>query len=179
MTERLANRWRRAALAGALAGGVALAAGACDGSPASPSATANLTVMLTDAPLDDVQQVNIFFTGVTVKPSGQSVQRLDLQITPNPMDLLTLDNQVIALATGAVPAGDYEFIQIEIDPAQSSVLENGVTKSIQTPSNEIKILGGFTVDGDTTVTLDFDAEKSLLPLGNGAWLLKPVIVRAN
>jgi hypothetical protein len=95
------------------------------------------------------------------------------------VDLLTLDNQVIALATGAVPAGDYEFIQIEIDPAQSSVLENGVTKSIQTPSNEIKILGGFTVDGDTTVTLDFDAAKSLLPLGNGAWLLKPVIVKAD
>jgi hypothetical protein len=29
------------------------------------------------------------------------------------------------------------------------------------------------------VTLDFDAAKSLLPLGNGAWLLKPVIVKAD
>jgi hypothetical protein len=29
------------------------------------------------------------------------------------------------------------------------------------------------------VTLDFDAAKSLLPLGNGAWLLKPVIVKSN
>jgi hypothetical protein len=181
MTARLANRWSRVALAAMFAGTCALAAGACDDSPSSPSPTSTLTIMLTDAPIDAVQQVNIFFTGVTVKPSGQSVQRLELQLTPNPVDLLTLDTQVVALATGVVPAGDYEFIQIEIDPVRSSVMEDGVAKPVQTPSSEIKVLGGFTVDEATgaNVTLDFDAEKSLLPLGNGNWLLKPVIVKAN
>jgi hypothetical protein len=42
----------------------------------------------------------------------------------------------------------------------------------------VKILGGVAVDPDhkTTITLDFDAKSSLLRLGNGEWLLRPVIV---
>ncbi len=44
---------------------------------------------------------------------------------------------------------------------------------------EIKILGGFVVADDTTttITLDFDVEQSLVLLGNGGWLLKPVIIK--
>ena len=52
-----------------------------------------------------------------------------------------------------------------------------MTLPLRIPSQEIKILGGFRVDDDgtTTITLDFDAERSLVKLGNGEWLLKPVI----
>lgn len=51
---------------------------------------------------------------------------------------------------------------------------------VQIPSEEIKILGRFEVfevaAGDpTTITLDFDVEESLVSLGNGNWLLTPVI----
>lgn len=42
----------------------------------------------------------------------------------------------------------------------------------------MKILGTFTVEDDhrTTLTLDFDADDSLIRLGQGGWLLRPVIV---
>lgn len=55
---------------------VCVAANACGDGPASPSrlsGNANLSVMLTDAPIDGVEQVNIYFTSVTVKPEGTPV----------------------------------------------------------------------------------------------------------
>jgi len=163
-----------------VAGLVAATTAACDDNPASPSPTGAFAVMLTDAPAEEVQRVNVFFTSVTVKPAQGSVQKLQLQLAANPVDLLTLDDQVVSLATGAVAPGEYEFIQVDIDQAQSSIVVDGVTKPIGIPSREVKILGPFVVDeGETTsVTLDFDADKSLVPLGSGTWLLKPVIVKA-
>jgi len=180
MTIRLAVPYSRRAVAAGLVALVAIAAPACEESPTSPGTASRLTVMLTDAPLEEVQQVNVFFTGVTVKPFGKSVEHLDLQLATNPVDLLTLDHQVVALAAGAVDPGDYEFIQVEIDPARSGVVVDGAAKPLSVPSKEVKILGTFTVgENGTDLTLDFDASKSLLPLGNGGWLLKPVIVKVN
>jgi hypothetical protein len=140
--------------------------------------TGTLKLMLTDAPIDEVEKVNIFFTSVTVKPAGKPVEELPLNLAVNPVDLLTLQGTVTDFAGGLVPAGDYEFIHINIEESLSSIVVGGVEKSLQIPSEEIKILGTFTVGGPgvTTLTLDFDAQRSLLLRGNGEWLMKPVIV---
>jgi hypothetical protein len=155
-----------------------LTASCSDGGPTSPSANSNLRLMLTDAPIDDVEEVNIYFTDITVKPVGQPVQTLALQLQTNPIDLLTLDDQVVAFAAGAVTPGNFEFIHINIDASKSNIVENGVEKPLRVPSEEIKVLRGFTVDANhvTSLTLDFDARASLVALGNGGWLLRPVIV---
>jgi hypothetical protein len=149
-----------------------------DGGPTSPSGNNNLRLMLTDAPIDDVEKVNIYFTSVTAKPVGQSPIELALQLQNNPIDLLTLDDQVVGFATGAVTPGDFEYLRINIDASRSNIIVKGVQKSLRVPSEEIKINGGFTVDEAhlTTLTLDFDAKSSLVSLGNGDWLLKPVVI---
>lgn len=146
--------------------------------PASPSGGGNLALRLTDAPLDDVDEVNIYFTSVTAKPVDQPVQEMTLTLPENPIDLLSLTDTTVSFATGAVEPGEYEFVHINIDEEQSYLLENGVRKSLRVPSEEIKVLGGFSVADDrtTTVTLDFDAEKSLVRLGNGEWLMVPIVV---
>jgi hypothetical protein len=164
------------ALAAVVTGGLLMTA--CGDGPTSPSATgSNLRLMLTDAPAG-VDQVQIYFTGVTAKPVGRSVERLALEIPDNPVDLLTLDDRVIGFAAGAVDPGEYEFIHIDIDEDRSYLVERGERKRLQIPSEEIKVVGGFTIDDDhvTTLTLDFDADKSLLRLGNGGWLMRPVVV---
>ena len=168
--------WRGHALIAVVVGLAAVSA--CGSNPASPSANGNLRLMLTDAPLDDVDEVNIYFTSVTAKPLGKPVEELTLTLPENPIDLLTLTDNTVNFATGAVDPGEYEFLHINIDPRRSNIVENGVEKPLQVPSDEIKILGGFVVEDDhtTTLTLDFDAEKSLLRLGSGDWLLIPVIV---
>jgi len=149
------------------------------GSPTSPSGSSNLRLLLTDDPIDDVTEVNIYFTSVTVKPVGGPVEHnLPLVLDPNPVNLLDLADDTTGFASGFVPAGDYEFIHVNIDPVLSNIVENGVEKPLQVPSKEIKIVGGFNVDASqlTTLTLDFDAAASLVLLGNGQWLLKPVVV---
>ncbi len=141
---------------------MALIAASCGGSPTSPMAGAggsNLRLLLTDAPIDDVEQVNIYFTNVTVKPVGRPPEDLSLQLQTNPVDLLTLTNRVTGFAAGAVPPGEYEFIHINIEQSRSYLVERGAQKSLRVPSQEIKILGGFQVGDDqtTTLTIDFDA----------------------
>ena len=161
-----------------------LIANACGNNPVSPSALSNpsgspnLSILLTDAPVDEVEQVNIYFTSVTVKPEGKPVAELTLQLAENPINLLSLTDKTVSFATGAVEPGTYEFMHVNIDETKSSIIEKGVRKSLQVPSEEIKVLGGFTVTSDhkTTITLDFDAKSSLVPRGSGEWLLRPVIV---
>jgi hypothetical protein len=163
--------------AAALSAALGVLAAACSDSPSSPSGSGNLRLMLTDAPAG-VDQVNIYFTSVDAKPVGGPVERLQLELATNPIDLLTLDDRVIGFATGAVEPGDYEFIHINIDQDRSYLVENGVRKPLRTPSQEIKVVGGFSIDDDetTTLTLDFDADASLNKLGNGDWMLRPVVI---
>jgi len=169
---------RAAALATALATGFALSA--CGGG-SGPSAMSTLVVQLTDNHTDALDAVNVYFTSVTVKPVGEPPQTLALTLSPNPQDLLVLQDAVTTLATGVVTPGEYEFIMINLDEDQSNVVEAGVPQPLRIPSEEIKILGGLSVEegGTTTVTLDFDAEASLNRLGNGQWLMTPIIVMAD
>lgn len=167
-------------LIGALAASALLFA-ACGDNPASPSGTgANLRLMLTDAPAG-VDQVNIYFTSVDAKPVGGPLEHLNLNLASNPIDLLTLDDKVVGFAAGEVDAGEYEFLHINIDQDRSYLLENGVRKTLRIPSQEIKVVGGFEIDDDhvTTLTLDFDADASLNKLGNGDWMLRPVVIIAG
>ena len=150
---------------------------ACGDSPTAPSGNGNLVVQLTDDHTDNVEQVNIYFTSVTANSAGGPPETMTLVLSENPQDLLLLRDAVIPLATAVVEPGDYVSLRINLDADQSSVVEGGKTLPLQIPSGEIKILGGFTVSDNatTTVTLDFDAEASLVRQGNGNWLLKPVI----
>jgi hypothetical protein len=86
--------------------------------------------------------------------------------------------RAINFATAVVEPGPYESLHINIDERRSNLVEKGVQKSLRVPSEEIKILRSFTVDTDhtTTLPLDFDAKASLVRLGNGEWLLQPLIV---
>ena len=106
---------------------------------------------------------SVFTVLVTVTPGAQQAgtggaQVEDFNVNPvrGPVDL-GLTDPVLA---GAIDVHAHQVVPLRI------------------PSEKIKILGGFTVteDGLTTVTLDFVAEESLVLLGNGEWLLQPVIL---
>ena len=166
-------------IAALAASGLLLAA--CGDNPASPSGTgSNLRLMLTDAPAG-VDQVNIYFTSVDAKPVGRSLEHLTLNLSANPTDLLTLDDKVVGFAAGEVDPGAYEFLHINIDESRSYLVENGVRKPLRVPSQEIKVVGGFEIDDAhvTTLTLDFDADASLNKLGNGDWMMRPVVLIAG
>lgn len=155
---------------------------ACDGSnPSGPGGTGRLVVRMTDAPTAGATEINVHITGLTVKRAGAPVERISGDV--GTIDLLTLLDTSMLLTAANVPAGEYEFIQVELSEEGSSVVEAGTgdTFPLVIASDEVKVLGGFTVadNGTTTVLLDFDAAASLRHLGNGEWLLTPVISLAN
>ncbi len=157
---------------------LALAAACDDGGSPTASTRGTLTIQLTDQPIEAILEVNVFIAGLTVKRSGADVERIAGEV--GVVDLLKLLDATQLLVTAGVGAGSYEFIMVELDESRSSVVEGPVpvTKPLKIPSQEVKVLGGFDVmaSGETTVTLDFDASKSLHQEGNGDWLLEPVIV---
>ena len=168
----------------ALAAALGLLFVACNGSNSSPtsaSGTGHLTIKMTDAPTDEVSEINVYVTGLTIKKSDAPVQRIatDLGI----VDLLTLQGTTKQLVDLGVPAGDYEFVQVELDQSRSNVVvkATGDIEPLKIASEQIKVLGGFTVPegGDLAVTLDFKADESLNQLGNGDWLLTPVITQVS
>jgi hypothetical protein len=161
-----------------LAGVLLFPACGSDG-PTSPR-TGTLRVELTDDPTDQLEEINVFITGLTVKHAQNPVERITDEI--GLIDLLSLQDTTQLLAAVGVEPGTYQFIQVDLDQERSDVVEIGEGhKPLKIASEEIKVLGGFEVreGGTTTVTLDFDAEASIRQQGNGDWLLVPVIVQAN
>ena len=155
-----------------------LAACGSDG-PTTPR-TGTLRVELTDDPTDQLAEINVFITGLTVKHSQSPVERIADEI--GLVDLLSLQDTTQLLAAVAVESGTYQYIRVDLDEERSHVVEIGSGQQpLQIASEEVRVLGGFEVEegGTTTVTLDFDAAASIRQQGDGGWLLVPVIVQAN
>lgn len=162
------------------------------GSARVESGTGTLSVNLTDAPLDlaNVQSVMVTLTGVIVYP----METLDSSVTdpaetdlrpivllthPATFDLLTLTGGVTELlASGEVPAGDYEKIRLEVSEA-SLIYKDGTTAPLKIESNKVDVPIPFHIlqGEETELTLDFDAEASVQvnETGNDKLILRPVV----
>ncbi len=143
--------------------------------------TARLNVMLTDAP-GDYEEVNIDIQSVQVHGSDttQNSGWTTLDVQSGVYDILKLTNGLdTLLATAELPAGRISQIRLILGE-NNSVKENGEIKSLKTPSAQqsgLKInLNAVLTEGITyTITLDFDAARSIVRKGNGGFNLKPVI----
>lgn len=135
-------------------------------------------VYLTDGP-GDYQQVNVDIQQVRIKTSDDTSQWLDLQTNAGIYNLLDFQNGLDTLiAVGPIPALTLKEVRLVLGP-DNSIMKDSVLYDLETPSAEqsglkIKIDKnlGFTTD---SLTLDFDADKSILETGNGKFILKPVI----
>jgi hypothetical protein len=149
------------------------------------SGTSTLNLGLTDAQpgIGSVTKVWIEFTGVEVKPVSGAPISFSLA---RGFDLLTLQNGVtVTLLNGStVPAGQYEWVRLTIDPTAgtSYVIDATGQHDLTIPSGAesgLKLTRGFTMPagGVANFTLDFVMSKSLIrpPGQGGAYTLKPVL----
>jgi hypothetical protein len=95
-------------------------------------------------------------------------------------DLLTLRNGVSAvLGTSQLPAGSYSQIRLMIGSG-SNVVVDGSALPLEIPSGiqtGLKLVHAFTIEEDKLyeLTLDFDAERSVVNQGNSSYRLQPTI----
>lgn len=174
-----------------LALGVATLLAACGGGGSSAGGTGQLSLQVTDAPVDEATSVVVQFTGVELKPAGANAINIDYA-TPRTIDLLALqDGAAESLLNGqTVLAGRYEWVRLKVVTSQStldSYLEKTVsgvpTKfPLYVPSGSqtgLKLVRGFTVpvNGSASFTIHFDLRKSVVdPSGAfSGYYLKPAL----
>ncbi len=162
---------------------------ACGGDGGDSQATGTLSLGITDAPVDELKEVNITVTGVEIKPASGESRRYDFE-EPLALDLLALQggNAALLLNDEEVPAGEYNWVRLYIstEPGELTAVDmNGGVHDLYIPSGAqtgLKLVRGFTVPagGDADFTIDFDVRKSIVdPQGSnpsGAeYFLKPAL----
>lgn len=164
-------------------------------SPTDPTppgaATGNLKIMMIDAPADEICELWVYISELRVKPDGEPPVLLNGDEI-GLVELLELRNgPPVELVNIGVEQGRYQFIEILLDEDQGFVVESasedpaelvcpGDVVALQTPSSKVKVAGGpFDVTANTTITIDFDAKKSLKRKGSASnpkgWQLKPSV----
>lgn len=178
--------------------GLIFALGCNDASDNNPTVNANkysekpsnFKVHLTDAPIDEVKEVHVNVKHIEIWLKGQNNSaRVKLAENLGDIDLLKLQNGVtLAMAELDIPA-DVEVSHFRLILATNGnylVYDNDDICALQTPSQQqtgLKIKFGAPVmveaNRSYTLTVDFDAKKSIVIKGNGGCLLKPVLKLAD
>ena len=189
-----ALRWLVLTSAAALL--AACGGGGGDATPVAGMGT--VRVALTDAPSckvgnDDLKKVNVTVERVRIHESGDDMPMsgrwYDIDVNPaRKINLLDLTNgRLEELGTLPIPAGTYTQVRLVLRPNVGNAIANSVVLadqtaeiSLRTPSavqSGLKIIRPFTVAPSTLADLviDFDACRSIVALGNGGFLLKPVL----
>ena len=146
--------------------------------------TGEVSIGISDAPVDDAKEIVVEIDSVIFKRSGEDDITVEtFTVNGIDMDSVSIDllqyrgkNQLIIIDKLEVPAGEYSGIELEIldeDINHSFVRElDDEDKEIKVPSDRLK-LGGFTVNaidepepGETqgpgqTFTLEFNLRKAL------------------
>jgi len=167
--------------------------------------TALLSLNITDAPVDDAEEVVIEFTSVTLLPDeGDEIvfDFIDDESTPDvdegvmSIDLLALQGVASQplVENVEIPAGSYNQIRLGVNAEYDGVMDSYITidatqYELRVPSGSqtgLKLNTPFTVaegtegmtvaDEDAVYTIDFDLRKSITdPQGQPGYILKPVL----
>lgn len=163
----------------------ALAACGGGGSSDDAAATGTMSVGMTDAPVDSVEEVNVTVTGLVLQPAGDGGERRTFALDePTHVNLLDLQNGSIEqlVTDEEVAAGEYAWMRLELaeDTIDNfSVVDDGNTYDLKVPSGQQRGLqtSGFTVPAGGTVnfTIDFDVRKSLTEKSDNEFILRPTL----
>lgn len=180
----------------ALATAAALALAACGGGGGGSSGSGTLQMSLTDAPACGYSAVNVTITKLSVNQSSTAAVTdagwVDIPITTQRVDLLTLQNGVLAqLGQVPLPTGKYTQMRLLLadnasatagQPIPNSVVPTGASETaLTTPSAQqtgLKLNVDIDIAADKMAdfVIDFNVCKSVVAAGaSGKYLLKPVL----
>ncbi len=168
----------------------AFAVAGCGGGSSGNGDTSmgTLSILVTDAAVDDVSEVWVEFAGVTLKPQMGDEIVISFDI-PNRMNLLELqDGRSAALLHDyQAPVGPYNWIRLAVNAEFDNVfdsyamLDDGSQVELGIPSGSqtgLKLVNGFTVTANqsTNIMLDWDLRQALSdPRGQPGMHLRPAL----
>jgi predicted thioesterase len=147
--------------------------GACAG-PATAKGT--IQVYVTDAPPEGVTAIEIKASNVEAHMSGApDDQWVTLLKDPPVFDLVKTIGVNYLIGTSDIAAGKYT--QVRLDITEVTVTINGKQLKATVPSDKIKLVGEIIIEEGkkTSISLDFDAAKSIVLEGQDKISLKPVV----
>ncbi len=202
------NFWKLGAIASTF---VTLAA--CGGGGGGDSdGTGTLSLSITDAPVlnEDIAEVIVCFTNVIIHPSNGDPDRMEDVKNEDgscrEINLKELTNgKSVVLGEFDIPAGDYSWIRLDIDPDNTVIVEREVVGELDEvddsdpdklysarrldcsscDQSHLKLNRSFTIEntGFIGFTIDFDLQKSLTlqlpqsvkPRPDDAYKLRPTL----
>jgi hypothetical protein len=162
----------------------------------SGDGSGSLSLGVTDAPVDDAQNVFVQFSSVTLIPSDSDTDGEDGEedgseddsdfVTiefdePQQIDLLDQQdgNSAALIENEQIEAGEYDQIRlgVDLDGVRDTYIvltddnNNTIERELSVPSGAqtgLKLVSGFTVEdgGSLDLTIDFDLRKSIVRSGN-------------
>ncbi len=156
--------------------------GCSKNNPTSPqSGNGEMKMYMVDSPANfDAVFINVTEVDVQSATSDTASGWHIINSTPHMYELLSLRNGISAvLGDTMLPAGHYTQIRLILG-AGSYVVINGNNYDLTIPSGSqtgIKLTNEFDIQANATyqLTLDFDANKSIVQTGIGKYILKPTI----
>jgi len=165
---------------------------ACGGGGGSPNGAGNgtdgsLSVLLMDAPVDNVTQVHVQIAALWLKPAddGAAIE-LPMATSPITVDLMALteENAAVLVDNAIVPVGSYEWLSMDVNAEHDGVMDSYVMTTIggqedleiRVPSGRIRLVSDFEVEANlaTRFLFDWDLRTGLVnPPGLPGYLLKP------
>ena len=168
------------------------------GSPGNPSGgrgnalsvPGTVTVGITDAVVDNAQEVWVQFTGITIKPTNGNAIDFMFDSAKN-INLLNLQGTLYTdlINNETVPLGSYDWIRLHVNAANDGIsdsyikLNDGSIHELWIPSGSetgLKINTGFELLSAQNLNLmiDFDLRKSVV-LSSGTYKLRPTLRMTN
>lgn len=141
-----------------------------------------LQVKLVDKPIVDAKEVWVNIQQVEIMEADSSEPIMLDGTHPGMYNLLEFTGgKDTLLADASIPAGTISQIRLILGDGNYLVTGSGDTIDLKTPSAQesgLKVMVNQDVSGGTdySLTLDFDASRSIVKAGNsGMYLLKPVL----
>ncbi len=152
--------------------------------PPTVVSTGILEIRVTDAPPQrDVSEINVTLANIEVykaaDETGDEGEWVMVIGEAKPFDLIKLRESGVedVLGEAEILSGHYTQIRMDVKLVDAVIDDERVEAGVVLPSGKLKMVGSFEIEENqlTVLTLDFDADKSLVFTGEGKVIFKPVV----
>lgn len=158
-------------------------------SSCSSAGKGTLVLQITDAPSNlNIQKALITISMVQVHKSGDAMGNstnntnattevgwITVVSEPQTFDLIAIKDVKEFLGSQTLEPGQYTQIRLTVEKAVVTI--DDVEHDLTVPSTKLKLIHPFAIEAgkNTTLTLDFDAQKSITSTGSGKYNLRPTV----